>query len=271
MNPLRISILQTDITWENKSDNLCRLRDKLEGLRGTTDIAVLPETFSTGFSMNASGLAETTEGETITTLRRWAAEYQIALAGSYIASETLPASGNAVYHNRAFFLTPESEAHFYDKHHLFRMGYESENFTAGKKRYVFSYRGWNILLLVCYDLRFPVWSRNMDNEYDLLIYVANWPAARRKVWDTLLKARALENLCYVCGVNRIGMDNHQIAHNGGSVIISYKGEQLACVPDNEEAFATASVELPALQKFREKFPVWKDADDFTIISNSSSQ
>lgn len=182
---MRISILQTDIVWENKQENLRRLREKLETLRGTTEIVVLPETFSTGFSMDTSSLAEPTTGETITTLRRWSEEYQLALTGSYIACETASKGGNPSYYNRAFFLTPEGNAYYYDKRHLFRMGHETEHFTSGCQRPIIQYRGWNILLLVCYDLRFPVWSRNKHSEYDLLIYVANWPVSRRKVWDIL--------------------------------------------------------------------------------------
>ena len=189
---MRISILQTDIVWENKQENLRRLHEKLETLRGTTEIVVLPETFSTGFSMNTASLAEPTTGETITTLRRWSEEYRLALAGSFIANETAPEGGKPSYYNRAFFLTPEGDAYYYDKRHLFRMGHETEHFTSGYQRPIIRYRGWNILLLVCYDLRFPVWSRNRNNEYDLLICVANWPVPRRKVWDILLQARALE-------------------------------------------------------------------------------
>ena len=200
MNRLRVSILQTDIAWENKQDNLRRLREQLETLRGATEIVVLPVTFSTGFSMNTDRLAEPVTDKTIATLRQWAAECQIALAGSYISCDEIPVASednelsykHPAYYNRAFFLTPEGESYFYDKRHLFRMGHETEHFTAGSQRAVISYRGWNILLLVCYDLRFPVWSRNVDNEYDLLIYVANWPVSRRKVWDILLQARALE-------------------------------------------------------------------------------
>ncbi len=259
MNQLRVSILQTDIAWENKQDNLRRLREKLEILRGAAEIVVLPETFSTGFSMNTGALAEPVTGDTITMLRQWASEYQIAIAGSYISCEE-----KDVYHNRAFFLTPDGETYFYDKRHLFRMGNEAEHFTAGNHRAIISYRGWNILLLVCYDLRFPVWSRNVNNEYDLLIYVANWPASRRKVWDILLQARALENMSYVCGVNRIGTDGYQLSYNGGSVIYSHKGELLARMPDNEEGAAIATLELSVLQGFRSKFPAWKDADSFTI-------
>lgn len=265
MSPLRISILQTDIAWENKQDNLRRLRENLEKLRGATEIVALPETFSTGFSMNTDSLAEPVSGETITTLRQWAAEYQIAITGSYIACEKDAKDPQCTSHyNRAFFLTPEGDAYYYDKRHLFRMGNESEHFTPGNCRPIISYRGWNILLLVCYDLRFPVWSRNVNNEYDLLIYVASWPIPRRKVWDILLQARALENISYVCGVNRMGTDGNNQSYNGGSVIYSPKGELLAGVPDYEEGSATAILELSTLREFRKKFPAWKDADAFSI-------
>lgn len=255
---MRISIIQTDIVWENKQENLRLLRRKLEALRGTTEVVVLPEMFSTGFSMNSKALAEPGNGETITSLKQWAAEFRLAIAGSFIASD------KEQYYNRAFFLTPEGEEHYYDKRHLFRMGRESKHFSAGNDRTIFSYKGWNICLLVCYDLRFPVWSRNVNNEYDLLIYVASWPASRRLAWDVLLRARAVENLCYVCGVNRVGTDGHELTYNGGSVVYSPKGEVLASATDNKEEIATAAIDPAALQSFREKFPVWKDSDSFTL-------
>lgn len=192
MESIRISIIQTDIVWENKQENLRLLHEKLQSLRGITEIVVLPEMFSTGFSMQSKMLAEPNSGATITILKQWAAQFQLAICGSYIATE------NDQFYNRAFFLTPEGEEFYYDKRHLFRMGREAEHFSVGDKRLIIPYRGWNICLLVCYDLRFPVWSRNVNNEYDLLIYVANWPIPRRLVWDTLLRARALEiNAMYV--------------------------------------------------------------------------
>lgn len=218
----------------------------------------MPEMFSTGFSMNSKALAEPANGETITSLKQWAAEFGLAIAGSYIASD------KGQYYNRAFFVTPEGEEHYYDKRHLFRMGRESDHFSAGRDRLTFSYRGWNICLLVCYDLRFPVWSRNVNNEYDLLIYVASWPAARRQAWDILLRARAIENQCYVCGVNRVGTDGHYLAYDGGSALYSFKGDLLASIPDGQEDITTASTNLPALHSFRERFPVWKDSDSFTL-------
>lgn len=258
MDSLRISIIQTDIIWENKQENLRLQEKKLQSLRGTTEIAVLPEMFSTGFSMQSSELAEPNSGITVTVLKQWASQFQMAICGSYIATD------NGCFYNRAFFLTPDGEEFFYDKRHLFRMGREAEYFSAGNKRTVISYLGWNICLLICYDLRFPVWSRNINNEYDLLIYVANWPASRRLAWDTLLRARALENQCYACGVNRVGTDGHHISYNGGSKIYSALGTEIASLPDEEEGIRTAPLTLSALRQFREKFPAWKDADGFQL-------
>ena len=258
MHPLKISIVQTDIAWENKQENLRMLREKLHALRGTTEIVVLPEMFSTGFTMKSRELAEPVSGITVRILKELAADFQLALCGSFICSE------RSNYYIRAFFITPEGEEFYYDKRHLFRMGNEAEYFSSGNNKLIISYRGWNICLLVCYDLRFPVWSRNVNNEYDLLIYVASWPQARRLAWDTLLCARALENMCYVCGVNRIGVDGNKLIYNGGSVVFSAKGEVLASVPDGEEGIETVSLSLISLQQLRDKFPVWKDADAFRL-------
>lgn len=259
MDSIRISIVQTDIVWENKQENLRLLHEKLQSLRGTTEIVVLPEMFSTGFSMQSEVLAEPVSGNTLTTLKQWASQFEIAICGSYIATE------NGLFYNRAFFLTPEGESFYYDKRHLFRMGQEAEHFSAGESRPVFSYQGWNICLLICYDLRFPVWSRNVNNQYDLLIYVANWPTTRRPVWDTLLRARALENQCYVCGVNRVGTDAHHLNYNGGSKVYSAFGEEMLSLTDGIEEIATTTISLPNLQQIREKFPVWKDADEFYLL------
>ena len=258
MHPLKISIVQTDIAWENKQENLRMLREKLHALRGTTEIVVLPEMFSTGFTIKSREFAEPVSGITVRILKELAADFQLALCGSFICSE------RSNYYNRAFFITPEGEEFYYDKRHLFRMGNEAEYFSAGNNKLIISYRGWNICLLVCYDLRFPVWSRNVNNEYDLLIYMASWPQARRLAWDTLLCARALENMCYVCGVNRIGVDGNKLIYNGGSVVFSAKGEVLASVPDGEEGIETVSLSLISLQQLRDKFPVWKDADAFRL-------
>ncbi|MDR0892231.1 MAG: amidohydrolase [Mediterranea sp.] len=255
---MNLSIIQTDIVWEDKAENLRRLHGKLESLAGTTDLAVLPEMFSTGFSMQSEALAEPVDGPTLTTLRQWAGELGMALCGSYIAVE------DGAYYNRGFFLTPEGEAYYYDKRHLFRMGEEPHHFAPGHQHLILPYRGWNICLLVCYDLRFPVWSRNVGNAYDLLVYVANWPSSRRPVWDTLLQARALENQCYVCGVNRVGTDGMGLKYDGGSCLYSPYGRAMSTVTDGEEGIATTLLDLPKLRHFRQKFPVWKDADEFQL-------
>ena len=258
MDSIRVSIIQTDIVWENKQENLRLLHEKLQSLRGTTEIVVLPEMFSTGFSMQSQTLAEPNSGKTISTLKQWASLFQLAICGSYIATD------NGQFYNRAFFLTPEGEYYFYDKRHLFRMGREAEHFSAGNKRIIIPYHGWNICLLVCYDLRFPVWSRNVKNEYDLLIYVASWPTPRIQAWNTLLCARAIENQCYVCGVNRIGQDGNGLCYPGYSALYGPKGENLAGTPDSEEKIQTIELSLEALTTFRHKFPCWKDADPFLL-------
>ncbi len=250
---LRISLAQIDIEWENIQENLRRLEIKLQALSGKTDIVVLPEMFSTGFTMQSHLFAETINGDTISTLRKWATKYNLALVGSFICSE------NEAYYNRAFFLSPNNEEHFYDKRHLFRMGNEPKHFSAGNKRCIFNWQGWKICLLICYDLRFPVWSRNVINEYDLLIFVANWPASRSRAWDTLLCARAIENQSYVCGVNRIGNDAMGISYNGGSAIYNMRGENLVNFTKDEEGIRTVNLEIDSLRSFRTKFPAWRDA------------
>lgn len=260
MEQLRLSLIQTDIAWEDKEKNLQHVNLKLDELQGQTDLVILPEMFSTGFTMNSRDLAEPITGNTITTLQKLSQKYDVALTGSYIASD------NQHYFNRGFFISPENDPYFYDKRHLFRMGDEPEFFTAGQERTVIPYRGWNICLLVCYDLRFPVWSRNINNEYDLLLYVANWPEARRDVWDCLLRARAIENMSYVVGTNRIGTDGNNLKYNGGSVVISPRGELLAASTNNKEHVINVTLSLSGLSAFRKKFPVWKDSDNFNIIS-----
>ncbi len=195
---LRISMIQSHIIWEDREENLGYYGELLRRVSGRTDLAVLPETFTTGFSMDVEKQADTMDGRTVPTIKEWAKKYKLAVAGSFIAKD------NGKFYNRAFFITPEGEEYYYDKRHLFRMAEEDKHFSAGDKRLIVPYKGWNICLQVCYDLRFPVWSRNVNNEYDLLIYVANWPEARKKAWKALLHARAIENMAYVCGVNRVG-------------------------------------------------------------------
>ena len=208
--------------------------------------------------MDVEKLADTMDGATIPTIKGWAKKYKLAVAGSFIAKE------DGKFFNRAFFVTPEGETYLYDKRHLFRMAGEDRHFTAGDKRTIVRYKDWNICLQVCYDLRFPVWSRNVNNEYDLLIYVANWPEARKKVWKTLLQARAMENMAYVCGVNRVGIDGKGFVYRGDSMIFSPKGKKLADAGKREEVTRTCTLTRADLEELRGKFPAWKDADMFEI-------
>ena len=255
---MKITLLQDHIFWADKQANLQKTESQLKELSEKTDLVVLPEMFTTGFCTDRLDLAETMQGETVEHLKRWATDYKIAIVGSFIAIE------NERYYNRTFFVFPNGEIETSDKRHLFTMGGEADFFSCGDKRLIVNYKGFNIFVLVCYDLRFPVWSRNVNNEYDLLIYTANWPASRIKVWDTLLAARAIENQSFVCGVNRIGMDGGNLPHNGNSKLINAQGETVFSAPLNEKSVETIEISLGELQNFREKFPVWKDADRFTI-------
>lgn len=258
VDSLRISMIQSHIIWEDRDENLGYYGELLRRVSGKTDIAVLPETFTTGFSMEVERLADTMDGPTIPAIKSWAGKYNLAVAGSFIVKD------NGNYFNRAFFITPEGDEYYYDKRHLFRMADEDKHFTVGNKRTVISYKGWNICLQVCYDLRFPVWSRNRNNEYDLLIYVANWPEARKKVWKTLLPARAVENMAYVCGVNRVGIDGKGFTYRGDSMVFSPKGKKLADAGKREEITRTCTLNKEDLDELRAKFPAWKDADAFSI-------
>lgn len=255
---LRISMIQSHIIWEDRSENLGYYGELLRRVSGKTDLAVLPETFTTGFSMNVEALADTMEGETVGAMKEWAARYRMAVTGSFIVKE------EDRYYNRAVFVTPEGDCSYYDKRHLFRMAEEDQHFSAGDKQVIVSYKGWNICLLVCYDLRFPVWSRNVDNAYDLLIYMANWPEARKKVWKSLLQARAIENMSYVCGVNRVGVDGKGFRYRGDSMIYDPRGKKVADAGKREEVTRTCTLRKGELDEFRSKFPAWKDADLFTI-------
>jgi len=255
---LRVSLLQIDIKWEDKHYNLQNAEQYISSLAGKTDLIILPEMFSTGFSMNSRLLAETNEGKTITSLNDWAKKYDVAICGSFIASE------NEKYYNRGFIITKEGNS-YYNKRHLFRLGDETKYFSAGDSHCIVEHKGFKICLLICYDLRFPVWARNIENEYDLLIYSANWPQSRINVWNTLLSARAIENLSYVCGVNRVGEDGMNIKYNGQSSMIDFKGDKMICLDNPLETVSTVSISKKELNKFREKFPVWKDADRFTLI------
>jgi predicted amidohydrolase len=250
MSTLTITIIQTDIEWENKSANLLKLEKKINSFSEKTEIVVLPEMFSTGFSMQTKQLAETMDGNTVHWMKEIAARKKVILTGSLIIED------KGHYYNRLIWMLPNGQLGYYDKRHLFGLGNEDQYYSPGNKRLIASVKGWKINLQVCYDLRFPVWARNrvMEDgkklieeetgskeefpkpspEYDVLIYVANWPEKRRNAWKTLLAARAIENQCYVVGVNRVGQDGNSLSYSGDSLAIDPMGEALYHVADKEE-------------------------------------
>ena len=261
MSTLTFTLVQTSLHWEDKAANLQALEQTIRSI-GKTEIVLLPEMFSTGFSMRPAALAETMNGPTVQWMRRLAAEKKIILAGSLIAEE------DGRYYNRLVWMLPNGQCGTYDKRHRFAFAGEDEQYTAGSKRLIASVKGWTINLLICYDLRFPVWARQAGDdtpEYDVLVYVANWPERRITAWKTLLQARAIENQCYVIGVNRTGDDGNGIHYSGESMVIDPLGEILYHKKEEEDNF-TITLDKAHLQSVREKFPFWKDADRFTIFS-----
>ncbi len=275
MAPLTITTLQTNLIWENKNANLKLLGEKINNLQEKTEIVVLPEMFTTGFSMHPKLFAETMEGETIQWMKEISSANKIILTGTVIIEE------EGKYYNRLIWMLPNGEYGYYDKRHLFGLAEEDKHYTAGNKRLIASVKGWKINLQICYDLRFPAWARNkitpiekpigeeihsahdVRPEFDVLIYVANWPERRSHAWKTLLCARAIENQCYVIGVNRIGVDGNNISHSGNSLVIDPLGEVLYHMADEEDIF-TITLQKEWLNEIRNKFPFWKDADDFNF-------
>ncbi len=248
---MRLTILQRDIVWGKPEENVARADATIKALPDA-DIYVLPEMFSTGFCTQPEGMAEAADSATLQWMKRVAAERNAAVAGSVAVEE------EGKYYNRFYFVHPDGKVDHYDKKHLFTYGGEHLRFTAGKERVVVNFRGLRILLEVCYDLRFPTWARNHE-DYDMIIYVASWPTPRVEAWSALLVARAIENQCYVAGVNRVGSDP-ACEYCGGSVIIDPYGKTLAACRRGMEEAVSAEIELPALEAFRKKFPVLKDAD-----------
>lgn len=266
---LKVSIIQSELHWENVDQNLEMFAQKIEAISESTDIIVLPEMFNTGFSMDSSELAETMDGKTVAWMKAQAIKSNAVITGSLIVKE-IPLSGGARggFFNRLIWAQPDGKLYTYDKRHLFRMAGEHNHFTAGDNRLIIEYKGWRICPLICYDLRFPVWSRNTSkNEspvYDILIYVANWPAVRKQPWSKLLEARAIENQCYVIGVNRVGEDGKGIAYSGNSVVVNPKGDVISSIAENADTTESVDLSLAELNEFREKFPVSLDGDDFTL-------
>lgn len=258
---LNICLAPVTIIWGDKMANLKALEELIKKVHPETDLLVLPECFSTGFPVGMDKdevrpLAERNTGETIDRLKSLAHKYSMAIAGSYIAN-----TGGNLY-NRGFFIEPSGEEYFADKRHLFTMAGEHKVFSHGHERMKVRFRGWEIALVICYDIRFPVWCRNVSNDYDLLLAVANWPNARINAWNSLLHARAIENQSYVCGVNCKGIDNKGYEYNGASAIIDFKGKDIAVSADG---LLYARISKEKLDQFREKFPAYADADDFKIF------
>lgn len=267
MSTLTITTIQTNLHWEDKEANLLMLEKKINALGVDTEIVVLPEMFSTGFSMNPERLAETMDGETIAWMKRLSAENKVIITGSVIIEE------DNKYYNRLIWMMPHGEYGYYDKRHRFAFAGEDKHYAAGEKRLIASVKGWKINLQVCYDLRFPVWARQSKKEslpgsswapeYDVLLYVANWPERRGHAWKTLLCARAIENQCYVVGVNRVGVDGNDVSHSGNSLIIDPLGEVLYHMADDEDIH-TITLKKERLDEIRMKFPFLKDGDEFLI-------
>ena len=258
MNELRIALIQTTIYWEDPGKNRSHFENICNSLTGKTDLIVLPETFTTGFTMTTEKVAEEMGGQTLEWLGEQAARTNSVITGSLIIKE------GSNYFNRLIWMPPYGKYAEYDKKHLFRMGNEHHNYAPGTGMLIQDLGPWRIRPLICYDLRFPVWSRNRNN-YDMLIYVANWPENRKEVWNTLLKARAIENQAYVVGVNRIGTDGNGISYSGDSAVIDPRGKIISSIAPYGESAEVVSISLDDLNDFRNKFPVHLDADDFQIF------
>jgi predicted amidohydrolase len=266
MSTLTITLIQTNLHWEDKAANLAMLEEKIMGIAEKTELVVLPEMFSTGFSMQPASLAETMQGEAVTWMKKIAAAKKIILTGSLIITE------DKHYFNRLLWVLPDGHLGYYDKRHRFAFAGEDEQYTPGNKRLIASVKGWKINLQICYDLRFPVWARQESGEapeYDILLYVANWPERRIHAWKSLLTARAIENQCYVVGVNRVGNDGNGIYHSGNSMVIDALGSTLY-EKKEEEDIHTIVLQKDPLDEIRTKFPFWKDADDFNILQSKDT-
>ncbi len=254
---LKVSLVQDTLVWGDVATNLAHFTTVIRNIEPATDLIILPEMFTSGFLMEDKHLIAPQLQKTLEGLQQMATEKCAVIMGSVIVKEA------EKYYNRLYVVDKNGIVVNYDKRHLFRMGQEDIHFSAGEKRLVFQLKGWRICPLICYDLRFPVWSRNR-NDYDVLIYVANWPASRRKVWDTLLQARAIENQSYVIGVNRIGIDGKDLEYSGGSAAIDAKGNIIGKCTDNQAEILTVALNLSELNDFRKKFNVFADADNFQI-------
>jgi predicted amidohydrolase len=256
MRNLRITIIQTKLAWEDKQKNLAMFDEKMDAIDGKTNLIVLPEMFSTGFSMNAEKLAEEMEGPTVSWLLCKSRQKNADITGSIIVRE------NGKFFNRLIWAKPSGDLFYYDKKHLFRFAGEEKIFSPGSTHILVELFGWKIRPFICYDLRFPLWTRNFNNQYDLAIFIANWPEKRSAHWNALLPARAIENQCFVAGVNIVGEDGKGLIYNGGSCIIDPLGKRLFH-QSNLEITHTATLSYSLLEDYRKTFPAWMDADSYS--------
>lgn len=254
---MKISLVQTSLTWENAEANRNNFERLVNDIEGYTDIIVLPEMFATGFTMKPQLVAEPMDGETVSWMKEMAVAKDCAVTGSLVIEE------NGNYYNRLLFVLPDGEIKHYDKRHLFSLAGEDKAYSAGTERLILEYRGWKICTLVCYDLRFPVFSRNTE-AFDLLLYVANWPSPRLVAWDSLLKARAIENMCYVAGVNRIGQDSNGHEYPGHSQLFDCLGASVI-EPSAAEGVFTITLDKESMLETRKKLGFLNDRDRFTVL------
>ncbi len=253
---LSVAIVQLDLIWENPEANRKHIESKLEGLEDV-EIIILPEMFTSGFTMNATSVAETMDGKTLNWLKELAQKKQSAITGSLVISE------NGNFYNRLVFVEPSGKVSQYDKRHTFTLAGEHKVYTAGTDKTIIDYKGWKICPLICYDLRFPVWARNTE-DYDLLLYVANWPKVRVSAWDALLEARAIENMSYCIGVNRVGLDGNNYEYTGHSAAYNVLGHRIDSLPVENEAVEIVTLQKEHIKKYREKLGFLKDRDRFNL-------
>lgn len=261
MQDLNVTLLQSDLHWHQPEANRAMFEEQIWSLKQATDLIILPEMFTTGFTMEASELAEPMGTRTFKWLQQQAEQTKAAITGSYIVKE------NGKYFNRLLWVTPDGNHVSYDKRHLFRLGKEDLTYQKGTERLIVSWKGWNVFPQICYDLRFPVWSRNTltdkSLEFDLMIFIANWPTPRISAWDVLLQARAIENSCYTIGVNRIGKDPNGHEYSGHSAVVDPKGKVI-CYEEGKEAVQSITLVRAEMDQFRDKFSFYLDADNFII-------
>lgn len=258
MSTLNVAIIQAKLRWHDAAANREHFADRIAALDAAPDLVVLPEMFTTGFTMDAPGQCEPMQGPSVTWLKQQAADSGAAVCGSLVIED------GGDYYNRFVLAQPDGSLATYDKRHLFRLAGEGEHYAAGKAIRTVTVKGWNIRPLVCYDLRFPAWSRRQaGNDFELLVYVANWPSPRHHAWETLLRARAIENQSYVVGVNRVGTDGNDVPYDGGSAIIDYLGHDIVNLGDRATS-AEVTLDADRLQRFRKRFPFDVDADRFTL-------